>query len=297
LGSCVLGLALPGLVGCGSPEETSHAFDKLEDVRVWATAGSAVGVYANVYQLIAVADGHETFPDARCPAVSDDGTTLTATGGCRDSDGHDWRGQATVTRDGDDLSLALDDFDGNQGTFTLGTVPPVSRRRFEAHLRLGTVTTIDYVGDVTGDYDQPTHWNGTGTVKREGVLPPIGTVDVTTLEEVVDDAVCAGQPTAGATVLKAGSETATISYDGADDCDSKQNAQLRVNGEDRGLIDGISCAVRAPGALTVGRASGALVLLALGLAQLRRRSRPTTWRVARPCAAPLSRSATCRCKA
>ena len=289
-------LALLSVAGCSSDEPFKPAppFDKLADVRVWATSASAVGVYSNVSQVIAVADGQEKYKDAACPVLSDDGTTFTATGDCQDSDGHDWKGKATLTRDGDDRSLSLSNFEGDKGTFTLHQVKP-ELHEFEAHLQLGGVTTIDYSGSVQGDYGIKSTWNGSGHVKREGFFAPTGAVDATTIDEVVDDAVCRGQPASGTTTLKEGGDTAVVSYDGDSDCDSDQKAQVSVNGVDRGLVDGISCAVRASGAVRGSNAFALSLVLSLVLLRLRRRSDPTISRAARSCAAPLARSATYRC--
>ena len=286
--------------GCGSSDDPDAAkpFQELHDVRVWATTVSAVAVYSRGYQLIAVADGQETYADPTCPSVSDDGTTLTVQGDCTDRAGHDWKGSATVERDGDDRAVKLAAFEGDAGDFTLHQVNP-SLHEFEAHYVAGEVTTVDYSGSVHGDYGAETLWHGSGHAKREGVLLPNGEVDATTLDEIVDDSVCSGQPVSGSTTLTAGDQTAVITYDGDTDCDSDQNAQLSVNGEDRGLMDGITCAVRAPGAAGRGAQNATtLVGLALLLGRVRRRrSYPTTSIAGRQCGAPRPRSATCRCKA
>jgi len=262
-----------GALSCSAQQDftPSPPFESLEHVKTWATASSAVSVYSNVYKPIAVADGKETYDDAVCPALSDDGTTLTITGDCVDDRGKNWKGQATVVRDGDDRTLTLDKFEGNAGTFTLHQVK-VGLHEFEAHLVLGDVTTIDYTGSVQGDYGASTLWNGSGQVKRQGVFPPNGEVDATTLDEIVDDALCVGQPASGSTTLTSGSDTAIITYDGETDCDSKKNAKLSVNGEDRGLVDGINCAVRAGGAPGGSSAAAALLLLTAAALRLRRRA-------------------------
>jgi hypothetical protein len=262
---------LPCLSGCSSDEELtpSGPFAETKDVQTWANSASALGVYANVYQELSVADGNETYADPSCPTVTDDGTTWTAHGDCTDSDGRKWNGQASIVREGDDRVLTLDGFQGNDGTLNLHQVE-ADLHEFEANLVIGGVTTIDYVGSVQGGYSGPTLWNGNGHVERQGVIAPNGAVDASTLDERVDNDVCAGQAVAGQTTLKSGSDEAVITYDGESDCDKAQAAQLSVNGEERGLIEGISCAVVAPGAPTRG-AAGVLSCLALGL--LRRRAR------------------------
>lgn len=228
--------------------------------------------------------------------MTDDGTTLTIEGGCKDESDGPWTGKAVVERDGDDRSITLTDFNGDDGTFSLHLVEP-SLREFEAHLVIGGVTTIDYAGSVQGDYDTRTSWNGSGHVVRDGFFPPNGAVDATTLNEVVDDAVCSGQPVSGSTALRSGDDVAIVEYDGENDCDADQNAELTVNGEARGLVEGVNCAVAAPGSAGKGGVFGGFLCAVLGLGLVSRRSRPTTWRAARPFVALRARSARCRCKA
>ena len=71
---------------------STDPLDEAQWSGTWATTGSAVAIYSHVYDPIGRTDGHVTFPDAACPTVSDDGTTLTITGGCTDSTGTEWRG-------------------------------------------------------------------------------------------------------------------------------------------------------------------------------------------------------------
>lgn len=266
----VLGFSVLTL-GCGSDKEFEPAapFRKTEDIQVWATSASAVAVYSNVYEIFGVADGHLTFPDSSCPMTSDDGTTLTVSGGCTDGSDREWSGEATVTRDGDESSVVLDDFNGNDGSVSRRFTAP-SFYEFEAELVIGGVTTISYSGSVEGDYVGASTWNGSGRVEREGYLPPNGEVEATTADQVVNDDLCSGQPVSGSTTLQAQGDTAVITYDGATDCDADANARLSVNGKDRGLVAGINCSAGRPGT----RGSRApFVIFALGLCVLRLRSR------------------------
>jgi hypothetical protein len=273
-------LVLPIALGCGDDEEFKPAapFAKDEDIQVWATNASAVAVYVHAYEPIGVSDGALTYPDPACPETTDDGTTFTIRGGCTDTSGNEWSGEATVTRDGEDRLLTFDGLRGGEdqaernGTVLLTMTGP-SQREFDADLEIGEVTTIDYVGTVEGDYDGRTVWNGGGRVEREGLLPPIGTVDATTVEEVVDDEVCAGQPVSGSTTLRTSDHTAVIVYDGATDCDPDQNAQVLVNDEDRRLVGGILCTVTDVG-MRGAPSIPAFLLAAAGIAaRLRRRRR------------------------
>jgi len=265
-------VVVPMCVGCGSddPFEPAPPFSAKSDVKVWANSASAVGVYMHAYEAIAVADGALTFGDPACPTTSDDGTTLTITGGCTDESDREWTGEATVVRDGRERTLTLDGFNGNEGTVVVRETGE-STNEFFANLVSGGVTTIDYTGSVEGGYEGRTTWNGSGRVERSGVFPPNGSVDATTADQVLDEA-CSGQAYSGTTTLQAGDDTAVITYDGATDCDDDQNARLSVNGKDRGLVSGISCAVSA-----LGRRDGAGTWwLSLALATLlgarRRRS-------------------------
>lgn len=250
-------------LGCGSDKEfeSKPPFRSEEDVKVWATSASAVGVYSHAYEVFGVADGQLTFADPACPVTSDDGTTLTISGGCTDGSDREWTGEATVTRDGDDRTLVLDGFNGNDGTMNRRQTAP-SMHEFDAELVIGGVTTITYSGTVEGDYDTPTLFNGSGRIERDGFFPPTGAVEATTADQVVDDATCSGQPMSGSTTLHAEGDTAVITYDGATDCDPDQNARLSVNGKDRGLISGINCALSNPG---TGRSSAPWSLLLLSL--------------------------------
>lgn len=261
------------VLGCSSDKEFERAtpFRNEEDVQVWATNASAVAVYSNAYEPIAVADGQATFSDPECPVTSDDGTTLTISGGCTDAGGKEWTGEATVTREGDDRTLEFDDFDGKVGTVTLRLTAP-SAHEFDVDLVIGSVTTITYSGTIEGDYDGPTLWNGSGRVEREGYFSPTGVVEATTADQVVDDAVCSGQPVSGSTTLHAHGDTAVVTYDGATDCDPDQNARLSVNGKDRGLVSGISCAMRS-GTRRSSSFPFGLFALTILLARSRRRLR------------------------
>jgi hypothetical protein len=244
-------VVVPTCLGCGSddPFEPTPPFSLKSDVKVWANSASAVGVYVHAYEAIGVADGALTFGDPACPTTSDDGTTLTITGGCTDSSDREWTGEATVVRDGGERTLTLDAFDGNEGTVVVRETGE-STNEFVANLVIGGVTTIDYEGSVEGGYEGRTTWNGNGRVERDGVFSPNGSVEATTVDQVLDDA-CSGQAYSGATTLQAGDDTAVVTYDGATDCDDEQNARLSVNGKDRGLVSGISCTMG-----TVGRRPG-----------------------------------------
>jgi hypothetical protein len=260
------------LAACGDGGEgftPPPPFEDTEDVKVWATTASAVAIYSNVNQDIAVFHGQKTYADTSCPVLEDDGTTYSATGGCTDSDDKEWKGKLTIERDGDDFLLDYDGFEGHKGSFSVHQVEP-ALHEFEARLILGGFTTVDYIGSVQGGYDQRTIWNGNGTVERDGFLPPNGTVEANTLNEIVDNELCAGQPASGTTTLTSGQDKAVITYDGESDCDENKNARLTVNGEERGMIEGINCRAAAAGA-PASRGAFALMTLCGVLLMLRQR--------------------------
>lgn len=269
--------------GCGSSNDNS--LDDQDNVRLWATTASAVGVYSNAYGPIAFADGKETY-DPTCPTTTDDGTTVTITGGCTDPSDNAWVGTATVVRSADgsrDLTLdgfgkypASDNPASITGSVNLQSLGAAQYRFVADYVHRGGMTTdITYDGTIDGTYDAPTTWNGSGHVTRSGKLPPTGAIDATTVDEVVDDATCSGQPASGSTTIQRGPQTAVVTYDGATDCDASQNARWSVDGQDRGLIDGITCSLEGGvGQVTGSGAAAALAALALCAAG-RRKGRPS----------------------
>ncbi len=263
-------------VGCKEDKEFEPVspFATDEDIQVWATNASAFAVYSHAYEAIGVADGALSFADPACPETSDDGTVLTITGGCTDANDEEWSGQATVTRDGGDHELVMDGYNGNDGTMLVRLVAP-AMREFDADMLIGGVTAIEYTGTIGGDYMGPTLWNGSGTVERTGYFRPTGVVDAMTVDQLVDDDTCSGQPVSGTTTLHGRGDTAVITYDGATDCDPDQNARVSVNGKDRGLVAGINCSVANVGATASGVSGHVFAFAAFAaLAAFVRRRRP-----------------------
>lgn len=257
---------------CGDDKPAAPSpFEAKEHVQIWATTASALAVYANVHQDIAAFLGEEAFPDATCPSIRDEGATWTATGGCTDIDEKEWDGKLTITRDGEDFTLSYDSFDDQDGTFAVRQLAP-ELHQFDAQLVIGGFTTIDYLGSVQGRNNGRTVWSGEGTVERDGFLPPNGAVEAVTEAEVVDSAVCAGQPASGSTTLTAGKHVAVITYDGATDCDEKQRAKLTVNDEPKGLLEGVTCAVSSVGSKSASQWLAGLCTLALALVTTARRT-------------------------
>ena len=145
-----------------------------EDVAVWANAGSALGVYTHIHTPIAFTLGEASFVDPACPATTDDGTFVTITGGCTNSEGEQFVGTITITRvDGPrDLDLTFSDYGSGEGKIarTTGTASlrqlDGSAYSYDVELIHESLVTldIDYSGTIVGDYGQPTVFSGSGEV-------------------------------------------------------------------------------------------------------------------------------------
>lgn len=266
-------------VGC---TQDGPLYDE-DDVVTWANTGSALAVWTNIDTPVAFAVGHSSFEDPVCPTTSDDGTTVTITGGCTDTAGKNWAGEVVIERvDGpNDLDLLLDGFGSSEGEVA-GVKGTAHVREIAADVfsfdvdivREGGITTeIDYDGTVAGNYDMPTTWNGSGTLTRSGGLPPTGTVEMRTEDAVWDGAICGGQAASGTTSIDGDGHLVVVTYDGETDCDEDQAARWSVDGQDRGLVEGITCSfVPAGWRSGPGLAVGFVLLIAAG-GRRRRRSR------------------------
>ena len=270
------GIALVVLSSCTGPGDP---FADAEETARWANAASAVGAWTRVHDPVAIALGEHSYADPECPVVEDDGTTMTVTGDCTDSEGEIWTGELIVTRRGGrDLDLSFEDFGHGDDEMFIATtdgeasVREVGTDRYEYELDLvtdsGVVTITEYSGSVEGDFGAPTTWNGSGKIRREGILPPTGTIRAATEDQRLDDSICGNQAVSGTTTLMDNGHTAVIEYDGKDDCDEEQAAKWSVDGTDRGKIEGISCAVT--GDTRTGPALCSLLLVVFGLRRRRR---------------------------
>jgi len=259
------------MVGCGK--------DPLADDEMiggWANAASALGVFTHAYEPLAFADGEVVFADATCPTTSDDGTVATIDGGdCIDSEGDQFFGGATVERtaNGGRL-LTLTRYgharDGGPVGLETGTVTiaelGADLHSFDVDLFVsgGLDTDIVYAGTVEGGYDGATIWNGEGTVERSGGAIHDGSVHAPTVDQLRDNDICAGEGISGTTTLVSDEHTVVITYDGAEDCDDDTSARWSRDGEDQGLLPGVSCAIGHP-ARRDRRGGGAWVIAALAL--------------------------------
>ncbi len=264
----VAALVAVGCGGGGDPLESS------DDVAGWANSASALGVYTLAHEPLGFANGAFTFADPDCPATSDDDTTVIITGGCEDSQGRAWDGEVAVARRAGGWSLTFDGFGDDRfggmarvtGSFEVDQQSD-DLHAFDADLQRdgGIETRILYSGTVAGGYDGPTVWNGSGSVSRDGVTINSGAVDAETVDQVRDDEVCPGEGVSGTTIMTSDSHTVVISYDGDTDCDDDDAARWSLDGEDQGLVTGVTCSTGGPAA------TGSAFLVLIAAAALRRR--------------------------
>jgi hypothetical protein len=263
---------------------TACQSDRVEpqDVATWANTGSALGVYTHLHTPVGFTLGEASFVDPTCPMTDDDGTTVTITGGCTDSDGQRYEGEITITRvDGPrDLELSFSNY--GHGEDEIGhisgtaSVSPLDGSAYSYGVDLvnegfGVTVDIDYSGTIVGDFGQPTLFSGSGTVIRKG-FAPTGTAEVSTVDQLVDDAVCSGQSVSGETTIEIDGQVIVVTYDGETDCDEEQAARWSLDGKDQGLVEGITCAVTSGGSRPTAVLC-VLMLLGLGAARSRRHPR------------------------
>jgi len=255
---------------------SSDPLDREEDIAGWANASSAMGAYEWVREPVAFADGAFTYQDAQCPATSVSGTVTTVTGGCTDSAGQAWTGTAKVDHTGTTRTVTLTDY-GNDafggsvqtsGTVTI-TEQAADQHSFEVDLEAigGISTTTRYSGTVTGSYDTPTTWNGSGEIRRAGDFFNGGTVTAITNDQVRDNDQCAGEGFSGSTDMTSDAHVVVITYDGDIACDPDHSAHWARDGKDQGILAGVTCSAGGSG---TGWVALSLVLL---LWPARRRSR------------------------
>jgi MYXO-CTERM domain-containing protein len=261
-------IAFVAACGGGDP------LDKADNVAGWANATSAIGAFEWVREPVAFADGKFDYGDPACPVTATAGTTTTVTGGCTDTDGHQWGGTATVEHGSPTRTVTLDAF-GNDafgglllstGTVTITEQAP-DMHTFEVELVSdgGISTTTHYSGTVAGTYDTPTTWNGSGTITRTGNFFDGGTVTAATADQVRDNAACPGEGFSGTTTITSDDHVVVITYDGNTACDMDHSARWSLDGKDEGIIKGVTC--------SGGSGGSGWVALALGLVVLRRRRR------------------------
>ncbi|HEU5057166.1 MAG TPA: MYXO-CTERM sorting domain-containing protein [Kofleriaceae bacterium] len=246
-----------------------------DDIAGWANSSSAFGVYTLAHEPLGFANDAHSFADPACPATSDDGTTVVITGGCEDSEGRTWDGEVTVVRRDDGWSLTFDGFGDDRfngmarvtGTFEVDR-QAADLHAFEADLTRdgGIESSIVYSGTVAGGYQGPTVWNGSGAISRDGVTINSGDVEAETVDQVRDSEVCPGEGVSGTTTMTSEEHTVVISYDGDTACDDADSARWSLDGEDQGLVEGVTCSA---GGGAGGPAALLLLLAALWLTRRR----------------------------
>ncbi len=255
------------LVGC---KASGDPLERPEDIAGWANNASALGVYSLAHEPLGFANDAYSFADPDCPATTDDGTTVVIIGGCTDSDGRAWDGEVEVVRRDGGWSLSFDGFGDDRfggmarvtGSFEMDEVEP-DLHSFDADLDRdgGIESRVVYSGTVEGGYEGATVWNGSGNVSRNGITINSGAVDAETVDQVRDGEACPGEGLSGTTTMISDEHTVVINYDGDTDCDDDDAARWSLDGEDQGLVKGVTCTAGGP----AGAASALLLLLLLAL--------------------------------
>lgn len=305
--ACALGVVAAGCDGGGGEGGGGQAATILDDLPPAAIANTAdLLVYAtgsapNAMLLGLLPYGLVSFGnDPNCPVVAQNGSTATYTGGCTDTSGNTFGGTMTITQasqtsgsaEYDGFSIATTTtcagtaytntttYNGSAGStgtgFDVDVVVAVDGVDEEENCTTtdGTIA-LEYAGTITQNGDAQT-FGGSGRIGYDvaftstaGTFNLEGVADVSTADEVVDDAVCNTEALSGTTTIEAGSDTAVITYDGATDCDPESTVNWSLNGTNMGEVAGIACAVH-PGADARGLAA-ALAALAFGVLAVRRR--------------------------
>lgn len=232
---------------------------------------------------------------AACPKTTESETQTILEGGCTDEGGQTWHGKAIsnangITYDGfgftgedpcgegetapTELTLdghaTLSSTTGEVVSFSVELELTVVEVDEETCAPTGASGAFDYDGTVVSpsgniDTEEPSTWNGSGQVALDG----FGRVDVATVDEVVDDAICESEAISGETTVRSDSGgEVVIAYDGATDCDPESTVTWSLDGASQGEISGVSCS--AGGKPASGQTLGLLGLIA-GLALARRR--------------------------
>ena len=250
--------------------------ERPEDIAGWANSASAFGVYTLAHEPLAFTNDTFSFADPDCPATRDDGTTVVITGACTDADGRAWDGEVDVARREGGWSLTFDGFGDDRfggmarvtGTFEVDEQRE-NMHSFDADLERdgGIESSITYSGTVEGGYEGPTVWNGSGHVSRDGITINSGAVDADTVDQLRDADVCPGEGVSGTTTMVSDEHTVVITYDGDTACDDEDAARWSRDGEDQGLVNGVTCSAGSPAG------AGCALLVFLLVLPLRRRRR------------------------
>jgi len=274
----IAGVVLPALtVACLSgPPESADPLDSEAGVLEWSYRASVFGVLVPISSPIQAANGEDTYVDPDCPFTSDDGTTLTVAADCIDQTGASWKGSArVVSGDGGDLHATYDGFGRLQSSDELitGSVDVHLFDDTHASFEVDAVwknaessTEVVYTGDVRTESGQWANASGSGSFMRSGGTAA-GLVEAETRDELLDANICPIGAVSGSTTLESPGHTVVITYDGLTDCDLA--AAWTVDGDDRGILDGVGCSA---GGGEAGGLASLVVLLAIALVSRRRRS-------------------------
>ncbi|MFT3713636.1 MAG: hypothetical protein QM817_38755 [Archangium sp.] len=196
-----------------------------------------------------------------CPSGTDDGTTRTFKGDCTTDAGIRYFGSATLVRTSNGAKTGTLTYAGlgTEAPTTCGSATVTTRQTIN-----GTIVvtesgfTVDeridqerydtddcnnavkesFAFDYAGSNSNDT-WNGKGRVGSS----KLGTANVETKDEVVGDPSCSSEAASGTTTLKSGNDVLIITYDGKTKCDSTSTVKWNLNGEDKGELTGVRCAV------------------------------------------------------
>ncbi|MBL8910183.1 MAG: hypothetical protein JNM17_05690 [Archangium sp.] len=237
-----------------------------ENATKWAQFSSAPAVRALTGSNIGDVSNTMSDPGA-CPSFTDDGTTRSFKGDCTSDAGVRWLGSATLVRTasgaktgtityanlrsetpsmcGSGSVTAKQAVNGSvtitENGFTVDE--KIEQERFETsdcNNAVKETFAFDYAGTSTDN-----KWNGKGRVGSS----LLGTANVETVDEVLNDTMCSSEAASGTTTLRSGNDVVIITYDGATDCDTTSTVKWSLNGEDKGELVGVRCAVTPVSAL------------------------------------------------
>lgn len=249
----------------------------------WASIGSAPQVLSAAQLMITAADLTLQLNEGNCPVKTESGDKVTYEGGCTTADGAEWRGRAVADAFGVSYEgfgrTATEECNGQQlgedvtfdGKVSMSGSP--SGLSFDVDIRTDGTTVddmacvqrastgaISYSGRLRQDGELDV-WSGSG---RVGTLAD-GVADVSTDDEVIDDAACDDEASSGTTTIEGGDHAIVIHYDGATDCDPEHTVRWSLDGVDKGELTDVSC--------SAGRAPAWGLVVAVCAFALRRRRR------------------------
>ena len=212
--------------------------------------------------------------EAGCPSIVRDGAVTTVRGGCTDSEGTRWTGEAVLrgmNREQPDGEATYRVF-GFQKTVTCPDGPRPSEWQANGTFLTdrgegGTRFVIDLSFQGEGVDDECRPMEGTGAVQYEGTQRVsgdasrwngsgvygwrgFGKVEARTEDELVNQRNCRNEALMGTTTVRSGEHEVTFRYDGESDCDEEATTPWSFDGQPQGEITGVGCsAAGSPRAL------------------------------------------------